>query len=108
MYCQKCGSKMEGTCCTRCGFNLATNIQTKTPVYNQNVNPVSDNGGFGLCILGFCFPMVGLILYLVWKDEKPISAHAAGKGALISFVGGIIMYAIYFAIIFITVATVAY
>ena len=45
-----------------------------------------DNGGFGWGLLGFCIPLVGLILYLVWKDEKPRTAKAAGKGALISVI----------------------
>jgi len=29
------------------------------------------------------FPLVGLILYLVWKDEKPQSATTACRWALI-------------------------
>lgn len=34
-------------------------------------------------VLGFMFPILGLILYLVWKDSKPADAKIAGKGALI-------------------------
>ena len=34
-------------------------------------------------VLGFMFPILGLILYLVWKDSKPGDAKIAGKGALI-------------------------
>ncbi len=60
-----------------------------------------DNGGFGWGLLGCCFPLVGLILFLIWKDQKPKTAKAAGVGALvgvgiwiafylISFVGGIL------------------
>ena len=33
--------------------------------------------------LGFFIPIVGLILYLVWKDQTPLKAKSAGKGALI-------------------------
>ena len=29
---------------------------------------VEDNGGFGWGLLGCCIPLVGLILFLVWKD----------------------------------------
>jgi hypothetical protein len=39
----------------------------------QKTNP-NDTGGFGWGLLGFVFPIVGLVLYLVWKDNKPISA----------------------------------
>lgn len=30
-----------------------------------NNNNVTDNGGFGWGLLGFCIPIVGLILFLV-------------------------------------------
>ena len=51
-----------------------------------------DNGGFGWGLLGFCIPLVGLILYLVWKGEKPRTAKAAGKGALISVIIYVVFY----------------
>lgn len=53
-----------------------------------------DNGGFGWGLLGFCIPLVGLILYLVWKDEKPKTAKAAGLGALISVGVSVVFYLI--------------
>ena len=43
-------------------------------------------------MLGFCIPVVGLILYLVWKDTKPRTSKAAGKGALISVIIGVVWY----------------
>ena len=63
----------------------------------------SDTGSAGWAVLGFFFPLVGLILYLVWKDSKPLSAKQAGKGALIgvivsvvlSFIYGILLASIY-------------
>lgn len=51
-----------------------------------------DNGGFGWGLLGFCIPLVGLILFLVWKDEKPVTAKTAGMGALISVCIGVVFY----------------
>lgn len=46
----------------------------------------ADTGSFGWAVLGFFFPLVGLILFLVWKDEKPVSAKQAGMGALVSVI----------------------
>ena len=43
---------------------------------------------------GFCIPIVGLILFLVWKDQKPRTAKVAGVGALISVIVGVIWYAL--------------
>ena len=54
-----------------------SNIKTEEPV---------DHGSIGYAILGFFAPMIGLILFLVWRNEKPKSAKQCGIGALISFI----------------------
>ena len=51
-----------------------------------------DAGGFLWGLLGCCIPIVGLILYLVWKNERPRTAKAAGIGALVSVCIGILYY----------------
>ena len=51
-----------------------------SPGYSQQGN---DSGSFGWAVLGFFIPLVGLILWLVWKDTKPKSAKMAGIGALV-------------------------
>ena len=67
---------------------------------NQNVNqgtnaaPVNDKGGFLWGLLGCCVPIAGLILFLVWKDQKPKTAKAAGIGALVSVIIGVVYYII--------------
>ncbi len=50
--------------------------------YNNNT-AVVDNGGFLWGLLGCCIPLVGLILFIMWKDQKPKTAKAAGIGALV-------------------------
>lgn len=51
-----------------------------------------DQGGFLWGALGCCIPVVGLILFLVWKDQKPKTAKAAGIGALISVGISVVFY----------------
>ncbi len=51
-----------------------------TPGYSSQSN---DSGSFGWAVLGFFIPLVGLILWLVWKDSKPKSAKMSGIGALV-------------------------
>lgn len=65
---------------------------------DENKNVV-DNGGFLWGLLGCCIPIVGLILFLVWKDTKPKTAKAAGIGALVCVVLAVIYYIIMFVII---------
>ena len=57
-----------------------------------------DNGGFGWGLLGCCIPIVGLILFLVWKDSKPNTAKSAGIGALVAVVCIVIWYILVFAV----------
>lgn len=57
------------------------------------VNPKpADTGSFGWAVLGFFFPIVGLILFLVWKSEKPVSAKQAGMGALASVISTVVLW----------------
>ena len=81
-YCKNCGAQIDdqAVICPHCGVAQWTNPA------------VVDNGGFGWGMLGFCIPVVGLILYLVWKDTKPRTSKAAGKGALISVIIGVVWY----------------
>ena len=63
-------------------------VQVAQPVQTAAPNP-EDTGSFGWAVLGFFLPIVGLILYLVWKTDKPLSAKRAGKGALVSVIVGV-------------------
>lgn len=42
-------------------------------------------------LLGFFFPIVGLILFLVWRDDRPKDSKSAGIGALVSLIMGIVV-----------------
>lgn len=87
-YCTNCGNKIDGNAyvCVHCGVKLQ----------NEVVSQANDEGGFCWSILGFFIPIAGLVLYLVWKNEKPKTAKAAGKGALVY----IIFYILFLIILF--------
>ena len=87
-YCKNCGAQIDDNAvvCTSCGVA-------------QNTAPaVVDKGGFGWGVLGCCIPIVGLILFLVWKDTKPKTAKAAGIGALVSVILAVVVYVATFAL----------
>ena len=67
--------------------------QYQQPMYQQPMYqqpPVVDKKNTGLNVLSFFFPLIGLILYLVFKDQTPIKAKGCGKCALIGFLIGIV------------------
>ena len=87
-FCKNCGAQIDDNAvvCTSCGTA-------------QNTAPaVVDKGGFGWGLLGWCLPIVGLILFLVWKDTKPKTAKAASIGALVSTILAIVLYIATFAL----------
>ena len=86
MYCSNCGENIDknASICPHCG------------VAQKSV--LKDRGGFGWGFLGCCVPIVGLILFLVWRDEKPKTAKAAGIGALICVGLFVAFYGILFLI----------
>ena len=86
-FCPFCGFDAgDGAFCSRCG--RAVNDTSQFPVYEQPLIPDTveaqpvDAPSKGFAVLGFFFPLVGLILYLVHHDSKPKRAASAGKGAL--------------------------
>ena len=82
MYCRNCGKQIEN--------NLVQCPYCYVPV-NQHHTMVEDNGSIWWGVLGCCFPIVGLILYIVWKDTKPKSGKKAGIGGLIGFTIGTVL-----------------
>ena len=87
-FCKNCGAQIDdnAVACTSCGASQST------------APAVVDKGGFGWGLLGYCLPIVGLILFLVWKDTKPKTSKAAGIGALVSVILAVVIYIVTFAV----------
>lgn len=82
-YCKNCGKEIDDAAviCPNCGVQQ-----------EKMQSDVVDSGSIGWGALGCCIPVVGLILFLVWKDQKPKTAKMAGIGALISVAGVALFY----------------
>lgn len=81
-FCRNCGAQIDdqAVVCPKCGVAQGAGMST------------SDNGGFLWGLLGCCIPLVGLILFLVWKDTKPKTSKAAGIGALVGVLSIVVWY----------------
>lgn len=83
MYCKNCGCSLpdDATKCENCGAVLSYSFEA------GKTNPVKEEKGSVLLgILGFMFPLIGLILYLAMMHSEPKKAKSAGKGALTAFI----------------------
>lgn len=74
-------------------------VQTATSTQAQSAK---EGGTAGWGVLGFFFPLVGFILWLVWKDDHPARSRSAGIGCLVAVclsVFGGILYGIILGVI---------
>lgn len=98
-YCTNCGTELENGAhkCPFCG--LPQNPTPNNMIYTSDSNSKNDDTGSLLYgFIGCCVPIVGLVLFLVWKDTQPKNAKAAGIGALISVICIVVFYVLIFLI----------
>ena len=105
MKCSSCGNNLkEGVAfCPNCG-TAVNNIQNEFDNKNlssdvNNNTQVQEGSPVGWGILSFFFPIVGLILFLVFKNDKPKASKVSGICALVSTVLNIIIITISFALL---------
>ena len=90
-FCTKCGKELcdEAVVCLNCGC-AQEGVKAKA----------EDSKSFAWSLLGFFFPLVGLILWLIWRDDMPLRARSVGTGALVGAISTVVVYLIYFFIFF--------
>ncbi len=123
MYCRYCGKELpdDAKFCTSCGKsvsdeqpnrNMGNNNQgyNNQGYYNQNYyDPrqapyYNDQPNAGWGVLGFFFPLIGFILYLVWMTEYPNRSKMCGKGALIGVIVGFVLVILYIILVVVLIA----
>ncbi len=99
MFCRNCGKEIEdgATFCPECGASQQQpqSAPPQQPVQQPYAPQTTDASSFGFAFLCFLFPIVGLILYLVWKDTLPLRAKSCGKGAIVGVIVGVVFSIIY-------------
>lgn len=81
-YCRKCGEQIddEAVICPKCGVPQNKNYG------NNEKNTVNDTGGSIYVLLGAIFPVIALIMYLIWKDERPKTSADLEQGMKICLI----------------------
>ena len=106
-YCRNCGAQIEANAnhCQYCGAAQSNSVPVNNsyqgqPRYNNQGAQlvVVDNGGPLWFMLGFCFPLIGLIMFLIYSGNKPNTAKSVGTGALVSVILGVVFYVFAFLI----------
>lgn len=91
-------SLVQGVNYTLPSANRGAKSQNVSATQSQQTDLEGSTVGWG--ILGFFIPIVGFILWLIWKDEHPARAKSAGIGCLVSICLGVVGSIIYIIILF--------
>lgn len=89
---------VQGANYTLPSANRGSKAQNVSATQSQQTDSEGSTVGWG--ILGFFIPIVGFILWLIWKDEHPARAKSAGIGCLVSICLGVVGSILYIIILF--------
>lgn len=110
-FCTNCGTQFaQGVhFCGNCGAPLQGSAQQQyaqadvPPMYASST--LVDEPSTALKVISFFMPIVGLVLFLCFRNDQPISAKAYGKMALISYIIGNVLAVLYVIAIFAFIGT---
>lgn len=90
---------VQGVNYTLPSANRGAKSQNVSATQSQQTDSEGSTVGWG--ILGFFIPIVGFILWLIWKDEHPARAKSAGIGCLVSICLGVVCVILYVVLVFV-------
>lgn len=89
-YCDECGAKMKDNAkiCKECGFLASTDTEDSS---ENDTFKEKDKFSVAWEWFGFLTPLIGLVLYIVWRRDLPCRAYSVGKGALFAYIVRLIL-----------------
>ena len=90
---------VQGVNYTLPSANRGAKSQNVSATQSQQTDSEGSTVGWGL--LGSFIPIVGFILWLIWKDEHPARAKSAGIGCLVSICLGVVGVILYVVLVFV-------
>lgn len=95
MYCSQCGKEIETDMkyCPYCGAIVNINV-------NENVNQSEqDAPSLLFAFISFFAPIIGIVLYIIWRKDSPKKAASCLKGLAAGIIFEIILYIIFLSMI---------
>jgi hypothetical protein len=97
MFCGNCGKEIDENAkfCPYCGSatdsrtNPIIDTVSKNLVEQKVMTKQNDSPALVPAILSCLFPIVGLILFLVWRKSSPQKAKICGKGTVVGLIIGV-------------------
>lgn len=79
-FCRKCGKEIdeEAIICIHCGCATGNAVATQKESTDREANG-------GELLVAFLFPIVGAILYYIYKADKPTAAQKINKISIAAF-----------------------
>lgn len=92
MFCPYCGKEINenAAVCLGCGRS----------VKNIRKPAEQDSNSVGWWWLGFFFPLIGFILWIVWTGNTPLRAKRVGWGALVGAIVSVVLVILIYSAIF--------
>ena len=98
--CPNCDADIDNgrTVCPFCGSTIGIDDSVNDKQYKQDAiytkntqqqfqsRQVNDTGSVGYWLIGFFVPIIGIILYFVWRYEQPNNAKRCLWGAVVSII----------------------
>ena len=96
MYCRECGKELgsHDLFCGKCGAARVQNQQSVAQTVNTDSNNTTDKVLYG--VVGFFAPLIGLILSLATRKDKPEAAKIGIIVSVIRLVLNLIYFVFYF------------
>ena len=88
-FCIHCGTRLNdgANFCSKCGCNVATPTVSTAPIQSSPAQG-QDDASPALTLISLLLPLLGCLLYFLYKTDQPAKAFECRRGALGGFAIG--------------------
>ncbi len=87
-YCSECGKKLpeNAVLCPYCATAVPKGEESPKNRWNYKEETSENHSHMFFGLISLFVPIVGLIIYVMWKEERPKDAKWAGIGAILGVI----------------------